>query len=196
MDVPKCILEKNIKIARKWKCFWGVNPKIRNTNIFIFWGPEVSKIWIFLDFQNVQIWKDNIFLRCSHNFSYIFMTILVINTGSTGPDLVKILEVPKISKCWTNYRPSLPVFITKMLQKIQEKIWKHLRKILSFHIWTFWKSKNFQNLGPPDPGFVSIIVFLILGIPPPTNLVSLSVFDTNLQWNIHESPLFFQNAKS
>ena len=29
-------------------------------------------------------------------FSYIRWSILVINTGSTGPDLVNILEVPEI----------------------------------------------------------------------------------------------------
>ena len=74
----------------KWRSFRG----------WVWWVQEKVK---FLDFQNVQIWKDNIFPRCFHNFSCIFWNVLVINTGSTGPDLVKILEVPKIIRWLLQY---------------------------------------------------------------------------------------------
>ena len=67
---------------------------LRNDDHFwcVWWVQEKVEI---LDFKNVQIWKDNIFLKCFHNFSCIFLSILVINTGGEGPK-IKILEVPKI----------------------------------------------------------------------------------------------------
>ena len=52
--------------------------------------PAFSKISKFLDFQKVELCGTNgVFLV----FSEIF---LVINKGFMGPDLVNILEVPKI----------------------------------------------------------------------------------------------------
>ena len=40
------------------------------------------------------------------------------------------------------------LFMTILLQKIQEKIWNHLRKSLSFHNSTFWNSKILTFFGP------------------------------------------------
>ena len=65
---------------------------LRNDDLFggVWWVQEKVK---FLDFQNVQIWKDNIFLRCFHIFSCIFWSILVINTGGEGPLRVQNFEI-------------------------------------------------------------------------------------------------------
>ena len=49
------------------------------------------------------------------------------------------LELSKIDQKSTKYGPSDPVFITKTLQKIQEKLWEHPWTILFSYriIWTF-----------------------------------------------------------
>ena len=50
-----------------WKSPWN---KLGNDDLFGASGG--SKNVKILDFQNVQIWKDNMFLRCFHIFSCIF----------------------------------------------------------------------------------------------------------------------------
>ena len=54
------------------------------------------KVW-FSKYSDSHIWKINTF-KDVPIFSYIVWSILVINTGSTGPDLVDFLVDPNISQ--------------------------------------------------------------------------------------------------
>ena len=48
------------------------------------------------------------------------------------------------SKNWSKSGPGDLLIITKMLQKIQEKLWNHPGKILYLSIWVIKKSKIFE----------------------------------------------------
>ena len=61
-----------------------------------FWSPILVNILTFLDFQNAEICKNEIFENVLGFL--IFYSILAINRGSKGPSLVNVLEVPKMSK--------------------------------------------------------------------------------------------------
>ena len=52
----------------------------------------------------------------------------------------------KTSKKSTKYGPSDPVFITKILQKIQEQLWEHPWEILFLHIWDSEILKNGRSV--------------------------------------------------
>ena len=70
-EFPKRILEHSIKRVWKWRMCWGEIPNMRNAKLLFCCGsggPRFGKFW---DFRKVKIWKDNMFLRCSHDFSCI-----------------------------------------------------------------------------------------------------------------------------
>ena len=52
---------------------------------------------------------------------------------------------------FTFYGPLPLLFITILLQKIQDKIGNHLRNMSSFHISTFWNSTFLTFCGPISP---------------------------------------------
>ena len=71
----------------------------KNTNwnwVSHVWCPAVSIVLEIVDFQHDEIWT--IFLKDASIISYSFWSILVINEGCKGPDLVNILEVSKITQ--------------------------------------------------------------------------------------------------
>ena len=70
-------------------------PKTISGKCIPFWCPGLSKIGKIVDFKNADIRKNGIF-KHTLGFSCIFNSILVINNVQ-GPDLVKMLEVPKMS---------------------------------------------------------------------------------------------------
>ena len=59
--------------------------------------------------------------------------------------------------------------ITKMLQKIQEKLWNHPGNILSMSIWDI---KNFENFSIPDPP--NTYFFWKLFAPPSPKKIGIS----------------------
>ena len=101
-----------------------------------------------------------------------------------------LLELSQIDKTSTNYGPSHPVCITKICFKKTRNLWEHLRQILPFHISTFWKSENFQNMDHRTPQIHNCVVFRILRCPPKHDSCP-SVFDRNFQntmCHISETP--------
>ena len=73
------------------------------------------------------------------------------------------------SKIWSKSGPGDLLIITKMLQKIQEKLWNHPGKILFMSIWDSQNSKKFSILDPPDTYF-----FWKLFAPPPPKKIGIS----------------------
>ena len=54
--------------------------------------------------------------------------------------------IPGTSKILSKSGPGTLLIITKMLQKIQEKLWNHLGKILCLSIWDIQNFDFFRNL--------------------------------------------------
>ena len=90
-------------------------------------------------------------------FSLICNVILMPNWGFNYSKMAKyrflidsntFLTILGTSKIFTFYGSWPLLFMTILLQKIQEKIGNHLRKSLSFHNSTFWNSKILTFFGP------------------------------------------------
>ena len=148
------------------KIVWGGIRKIGNTVISIFWCTVVSRIWKFPDFQKIEIWEDNIFLRCSHNFLY-FLKYFGDKCGVWGS------------------------IVGLRVHKIQE----HLRQISSFFISQLSENPQIQILDTTIHQHILIIMFLILGVFPKKQSSSFSVFYKHIQWTMFETPLFLQKRK-
>ena len=74
--------------------------------------------------------------------------------------------IPGTSKILSKSGPGTLRIITKMLQKIQEKIWNHLLKILFLSIWDIKMFENVRNLyvlGTSFFDFFSICFRFLLG---------------------------------
>jgi len=84
--------------------------------------------------------------------------------------------IPGTSKILSKSGPGTLLTITKMLQKIQEKLWNHPGKVLFMSIWDIKKSENFSILDPPNTYFC----FELLGPPAPQKDKFVQAFSKNL----------------
>ena len=84
-------------------------------------------------------------------WGFNYSKVANIDSWSIPILFVWIWELPNFSIFWTRSGPWLPVFLMKILQKIQEKIGNHFRKSLSFHISTFWNFICLTFFGPITP---------------------------------------------
>ena len=81
----RIIQRKNTQNPLRWFDFFGQFLKYDTKNM----GVQKIKI---LEFQKVEIWKDNEFLRWFPIVSYICWSISMVNTGSEGPLRVQQIE--------------------------------------------------------------------------------------------------------
>ena len=106
--LPTCSNYTKLSNTSSGKCFItcsSLGPKVhsrtlhnsKNTNMF-----GTLKSWHFQKKTDSRIWKFNMFQGWPHSFSYIRWIILVINTGSDGPDLVDFWAIQKCSNKYCN----------------------------------------------------------------------------------------------
>ena len=65
--------------------------------------------------------------------------------------------IPGTSKKLSKYGPGDLLFITKMLQNIQENLWNHPGQILFLSIWDSQISKIFENMYVLGTTFVCVV---------------------------------------
>ena len=108
--------------------------------------------------MEAQICKHNIFKDDWGVFLY-FSIVFVINKGCKGPDLVNILEVPKMIQKVFEYVRGLKLAIWELLtfenpQNIlrnQGKPTNRVNKCCIFDAWRVWQGGPVLQLMTPDP---------------------------------------------
>ena len=109
-----------------------------------------------------------------------------------GPIAIVIGWFWELPKFWPNVDPH-PSYLSPKYFKKYKKIWKHFRKILSFHIWTFWKSRFLTFMDPPNPWFYFLIS---RSHQKRSSFRRVCRFFCHRIILISGDPLFLQNAKS
>ena len=86
--------------------------------------------------------------------------------------------IPGTSKILSKSGPGTLLIITKMLQKIQEKLWNHPGKMLFMSILDIKKFEKFLIPDPPN----TYLFWKVLGPPPPQKDKFVQAFSKNFRW--------------